>query len=136
MNEHHFQAYHLTQELLQHYEDLVPLIILGLAAWKAACIIHGPILHGTPTSFLFWLSEGWKKTKQDHFQCNEMEIIVLSFVPFLYEKDHFGSFPQFESSKKRLFTHGSPAVVEDVKQKRSRLNIDSASDATDSSDSK
>ena len=124
MAEHHTNAYRQTKELLQLYEELVPLILLDLAAWKAACIIRGPILHCSPTSCLLWLSEGWKKSKQDHFHCNEMEIIVSSVAPFLYEKDHFSSLPQFDKSKKRRAAHGSPAV-EQAKQKRNRVTVES-----------
>ena len=92
------RAFEKTRDLLERYENLELITVLELAAWKASCMINGPILNGPPTTFIHWISDGWKQTKKDHYKCNEMEIIVSSVVPFLFRDDYFSWPPDDENS--------------------------------------
>ena len=98
LNEQRSRAFEKTRDLLERYENLELITVLELAAWKASCMINGPILNGPPTTFIHWISDGWKQTKKDHYKCNEMEIIVSCVVPFLFEDGYFSRSPDDENS--------------------------------------
>jgi hypothetical protein len=59
-----------------------PLVLLELALWKAACMIHPPSPLSDPESYLLWINGGWKSHKTA-MRSHAWTLIVSYVAPFL-----------------------------------------------------
>jgi len=74
--------------LIQEYKRKEPFVLLELALWKAACLLHRPTdadhwFMRDVTSFLAWSKDGWKVNKGSTRSQLLIDTVMRNVKPFL-----------------------------------------------------
>jgi hypothetical protein len=63
---------------------MTQLVLLELALWKIACILHPPAkLYTSVTALFAWMEKGWKENKETMRHDELIHVVMQNVMPFL-----------------------------------------------------
>lgn len=74
-----------ANQLLERAIVVEPLVVLELAVWRAACLLHPPMPLKDLSDHIAWIDHGWKAEKARRRHDAMVEVVLKNVAPFFLE---------------------------------------------------